>query len=160
MKTNRLAFLLPGFLTALLVVFSAAAHARDAYVSTDLNLRAGPSTGYPAVVRLRSGTPVHVQGCLSDYRWCDVATGPYRGWVYAAYLAYPYRGRHVPIINYGSAIGLGIVGFSVGHYWDNHYRTHRWYSERDRWHRKYGHNYYERGGGYYRERHPRDRHHH
>ena len=104
-----------------------------AYTSKDVELRAGPAWEYPVVAILLRGVPVSVQGCLSDYQWCDVVAGSYRGWTYAQDIAYPYQGTYVPMLNYGAVIGVGIVAFSVVHYWDLHYRSAPWYSQRQFW---------------------------
>jgi len=94
-----------------------------------------------------------VQGCLSDYTWCDVTFGGNRGWVYAGELAYTYQSRRVPILDYGPRIGLPVITFSLGNYWDHYYRGRSWYHDRDRWehrgfdrddHRRYENNARER----------------
>jgi uncharacterized protein YraI len=112
------------------------------YAARSLNLRAGPATEYPLVVRVPAGVPISVQGCLSDYQWCDVIAGPNRGWVYANNLYYPYQGASVPVLTYGAVIGIGIVAFAVGSYWDAYYRGHPWYQQRQYWvdrpHRGFG----------------------
>jgi uncharacterized protein YraI len=74
-----------------------------------------------------------VDGCINGYRWCDVTVGPERGWVYAGNIIYAYQGAPVPLINYGAVIGIGIIAFSLGDYWDNHYRTRPWYPQRQHW---------------------------
>jgi uncharacterized protein YraI len=104
-----------------------------AYASTVVNLRAGPSRDYPVVATLSSGTSMTIYGCLQGYRWCDVVVGPYRGWVYSGSIVYPYLGQNVPIMDYGSTLGLGIVTFSIGNYWDNHYAAYPWYPQRQNW---------------------------
>jgi len=104
-----------------------------AYAAKDINLRAGPSTDYPIIVTLLAGASIAVQGCLEDYSWCDVVAEPYRGWVYAGNIAYPYQGSNVPVISYGAAIGIGILAFSIGSYWDRYYRAAPWYPQRDYW---------------------------
>ncbi|MDO8457384.1 MAG: SH3 domain-containing protein [Burkholderiaceae bacterium] len=103
------------------------------YTSRVANLRAGPSQDYPVVATLPSGVSMTVVGCLSDYRWCDVVVGQYRGWVYAGSIVYPYQGRSVPLMTYGPSIGIGITAFSLGNYWDNYYRGYPWYPQRQRW---------------------------
>jgi uncharacterized protein YraI len=105
----------------------------SAYTSGPVYLYAGPSGDYPVVSSLGAGAPVTVMGCVSDYSWCDVALPDMRGWVYAAYLSYPYQGQYVPLQGYGPVIGLPVIGFSVGTYWDRFYRNRPWYGERDRW---------------------------
>ena len=109
------------------------ASAATAFVVTDLNLRAGPSTAYPAVAVLGAGTTVEVFGCLGGYSWCDVAIGPSRGWVAGQYLEYLYQDRRVLLPAYGPTIGLPIISFTFGDYWERHYVSRPFYRERDRY---------------------------
>ncbi len=123
-----------GFLTAALAAMPATSYSQQlAYTSKDVNLRAGPSTDYPVVAILPANVSISVEGCLSDYRWCDVIAGSNRGWVYAGNIVYPYQGSTVPVLTYGSMIGIGIIAFSIGNYWDEHYRASSWYPQRQRW---------------------------
>jgi len=131
---------------------SAAAFANEGYVTASVNLRAGPDMGYPAVVRLHAGTPVDIRGCVDGWSWCDVEVGYDRGWVSSAYLQEEYEGRRVLIRDYGVRIGLPIVSFAFGDYWDNHYRSRSWYGHRDRYshirpryYSSYNHGSYDRG---------------
>ncbi|MFZ4480818.1 MAG: SH3 domain-containing protein [Rhodoferax sp.] len=116
-----------------LTAASNAVLAQTAYVARQANMLAGPGTEYQAVAILMPGVMVEVQGCLTDYHWCDVVTGPNRGWVYGGNISYPYQGGNVPLISYGTAIGVGIVAFSVGNYWDRHYVGRPWYPQRQLW---------------------------
>ncbi len=125
-----------GWLTAALLVLPAGASAEMAYAAKQVHLRAGPATDYPVVVTLSAGVALDVQACLSDYRWCDVIAGPDRGWVYAGNIVYPYQGSNVPVLNYGTVIGIGIVAFSLGSYWDSHYVGRPWYPQRPLWIRR------------------------
>ena len=124
-----------------------AANAQRAWALNGAEIYAGPGNDYPLVARLAPGVRVTVQGCLSDYTWCDVVFGGNRGWVYAGELGYSYQSRRVPIVDYGPRIGLPIISFSLGNYWDHYYRGRPWYGERDRWeHRAYNrddHRHYE-----------------
>lgn len=123
-----------GLLTAALVAMPAASYSQQlAYTSKDVNLRAGPSRDYPVVAILPANVSISVEGCLSDYRWCDVIAGPYRGWVHAGNIVYPYQGSTVPVLTYGPMIGIGIIAFSIGNYWDDHYRASPWYPQRHLW---------------------------
>ncbi len=122
-----------GALVLALAVVPVVSLAEMGYVAKAVNLRAGPATQYPIVAMLQAGVSISVEGCLSDYRWCDVVVGPTRGWVSAANIVYPYQGQNVPVLTYGALIGLGIVAFSVGDYWDHHYRSSPWYAQRQRW---------------------------
>ena len=107
--------------------------AQQAYTTHAVNMHAGPAKDYPLVAWLPSGAPVAVAGCLNGWHWCDVIAGPNRGWVYAGFLAYPYGGRNVPIIANGAVIGLPLITFSIGSYWDQYYRARPWYRNRQRW---------------------------
>jgi uncharacterized protein YraI len=107
--------------------------AQTAYTANTANLRAGPSRDFPVVTSVGSGAPLQVVGCVDDWTWCDVVVGADRGWMYAGNLVYPYEGRRVAIISGGPLIGLPIVTFSVGPYWDSYYRTRPWYGRRSYW---------------------------
>ena len=124
--------------TAAGMLLSAAVWAQQAYTTRTANVRAGPDTDFPVVAQLAPGTPVHVDGCLSDYQWCDVDFGPGRGWVHTRALQSNYGSRVVPIYDYGASIGLPIVTFSLFNYWDRHYRDRPWYRDRPRWESRWG----------------------
>ena len=55
----------------------------NAYVTADLNLRAGPDTDYPAIIVIPAGQYVTVYDCIPDLTWCDVSFGENRGWAAA-----------------------------------------------------------------------------
>src|SRR6188508_3455393 len=108
---------------AAVLLASGSTWAADAIVTGDVILRAGPDPEYPAVADLREGTPVSVQGCVRNYSWCDVAAHGERGWVAGDFLAEDYQGRRVVIREYGVTIGIPVVAFTFGTYWDTHYRS-------------------------------------
>jgi len=119
-----------------------AAHAFTATLITNAHLRAGPSIEYPIVTPMPVGAAVEVFGCEENYGWCDVQLGPDRGWVDAAYLQMGSPGGDVIVASGGVMLGLPIVAFSFGTYWDRWYRGRPWYSRRpyyyDYW-RRYPH---------------------
>jgi uncharacterized protein YraI len=129
-------------LLCLLLGLPTAALAQLAYTTSTVNMRAGPDSSYPLVLRIFPGTQVNVFGCLDNWSWCDVGVGPDRGWVYAQYLGYPYQDQRVPIYGYGPTLGLPIVTFTIGPYWDNYYRNRPWWNQRNYW--------YQRPPPYYR----------
>lgn len=120
-----------GFAAATLLAASAVA--QQAYTTRQVNLRAGPDRGYPQVAVVYAGQPVYVNGCVSDYRWCDVTAGPDRGWAYAAFLEYPYQDNRLPIYGNGPVLALPIVSFILGNYWGDHYRNRPWYGQQNNW---------------------------
>jgi uncharacterized protein YraI len=129
MKRARLFILGIGFGFVLPTVLLA----ETAFTTRTVNMRAGPSKEYPLVMQLPGGTPVDVGGCVDDWTWCDVFVGPDRGWVYAGNLEYPYQDHRVTIMTYGPRIGLPIVPFVPGIYWDTYYRGRPWYGRRHYW---------------------------
>lgn len=142
-----------------------AAQAANAFTTTAVNLRSGPDTQYPAVTVLPPNQNVNVIGCLDGWIWCDVAWGPYRGWVAGAYLqAYdgPTRSSFVRV---APRLGVPFVVFRFGEYWDSHYRARPFYRTRTHWeHWDYGNRRWRgdyRGRPHYDHRarpHNRDRH--
>jgi len=126
-------------LTALAFAAAIAVPLADAAASpgtttAPVNLRAGPSTAYPVVTVLPPSAPLEVYGCTEGWAWCDVAWGDARGWISASYLSFQqYRGPSAPLYRYGPTIGLGVIQFNFGSYWNNHYRARPWYATRDRW---------------------------
>ena len=111
--------------------------ATPAAVVTDLNVRAGPGTQFPAVTVFPRGSRVNVIGCTSGVTWCDVSGRGVRGWVSARFLEFPHRGDRLIGPAYGAQVGLPIISFQIGSYWDNHYRGRSWYRDRSRYDRRY-----------------------
>lgn len=129
MTSIRSSLLLAAFLCAI----PTAALAQEAYTNRTANVRAGPDQSYPVVAQLPPGVGLQVMGCIDGYSWCDVVFGDNRGWVYAGSLSYPYQNRRVPILAYGPTIGIPIITFSIGSYWDSYYRGRPWYRNRSYW---------------------------
>ena len=127
-----------------------AAVAQQALTTRWVHVRAGPAPEYPLVTQLPPNAPVAVQGCISDFSWCDVITPDNnRGWVYGGNLVYPYQNGSVPIVQYGAVIGLPIVTFFVGSYWGSYYRGRPWYGDWHRWDR-WNHDHFRPGRPGYR----------
>jgi uncharacterized protein YraI len=118
---------------AVLAPLSTTAYSQEAFTSQVANVRAGPDRSYPLVSQLGAGAPVRVEGCLDDWSWCDVSFEDNRGWVYAPFLLYGVQDDRVPLYTYGPSLGIAIVGFSLGTYWDEHYRRRPWYGSRGEW---------------------------
>lgn len=134
----------------LLMLAPAIAQAAEGYSTANVNMRAGPSTRYPAVAVIPAGSSVEIRGCLSDVNWCDVEFYGGRGWVSGQYVQALYQQRRIYVgPQYYRPLGIPVIRFSVDNYWDRYYRNRDFYRERDRWSR--GPDYY------YRDRDNRDR---
>jgi len=112
---------------------ASAVSAGSAYTQGVVHLRAGPSTEYPPVISIPPGSLLQVNGCLDDFTWCDVEWGGNHGWVYGNYLYYDYQDRRVPVLQFGTSLGIGIVSFSLGDYWGRYYAGRPWYARRNYW---------------------------
>ena len=122
-----------GLAIALVLGAPLAAHAADAYVVADISLQAGPDTDYPPIDNLSAGTEVEVNGCIEGYSWCDVSVGDDRGWVPGSYLEEEYESQPVYLVDYGPRIGIPVVTFDIGVYWDRHYHNRPFYGQRTQW---------------------------
>lgn len=127
---------------------TAAAFATPALVTTDLNLRTGPGTGYGRITAMPDGAIVDVTGCVRGYNWCRVNWAGYDGWASSNYLAFR-SGRYVgrPYSGYAATIGIPLVaGAVIGGVIFNddddgyrrhpsHWRHHEWRSDHRHHHR-------------------------
>ncbi|MDP9807337.1 uncharacterized protein YraI [Rhizobium tibeticum] len=128
--------LLKATAAAALLLAPAIAEAAEGFATANVNMRAGPSTQYPAVTVIPAGESVEIHGCLADVPWCDVEFYGGRGWVAGRYVQALYQSRRVYVgPEYYRPLGIPTVVFSVGNYWDRNYRNRDFYRDRDRWRR-------------------------
>jgi len=122
-------------IASLLLCAPLAASAVEGWVVADISLQAGPDPAYPSIEQLPAGTPVTIAGCVDGWTWCDVITqyDGDRGWVPGTFLQEEYSGQRVYIIDYGARIGIPVVSFSVGLYWDRYYHNRPFYAKRQEW---------------------------
>lgn len=120
-------------LVAAVLVVPTVAFAEPAVTTQGVNMRAGPNTSYPQVAVLGRGVAVNVVGCTDGWQWCDVIVGPNRGWVYAGYLSYQYNSVPTMISYGGPTLGIPLISFSIGPYWDSYYRGRPWWNNRAYW---------------------------
>lgn len=126
-------------LLALVAAPALAQAATQGFSTANVNMRSGPSTAYPAVVVIPNGAPLTIHGCLSDTPWCDVSFSYGRGWVAGRYVQAIYRQNRVYVVpRYYRDLGVPIITFESGRYWDRYYRDRDFYRERDRWRRPSG----------------------
>lgn len=110
-----------------------AASAQNAFTTQAVNMRAGPDRSFPLVAWLPAGTAVQVFGCLEGWRWCDTAWGPHRGWVWSQALQTTFQSQPWIIFYGGPMLGIPLVTFSIGTYWDSFYRSRPWWHQRNYW---------------------------
>jgi uncharacterized protein YraI len=123
-------------LCALFAAPSIADAAVRGVATANVNMRSGPSTGYPAVDVIPVGAAVTIYGCMSSVNWCDVAFVGGRGWVSGNYVQATYRSNRVYVApDYYEGLGIPMVTFDVGNYWGRYYRDRDFYRDRDRWDR-------------------------
>ncbi|MEO7150080.1 MAG: SH3 domain-containing protein [Rhodanobacteraceae bacterium] len=120
----------------LAIALPLAAQAQEGVVSANIGLRAGPAPEYPEIMVLLYGADVSVQGCTGGWSWCDVITDGARGWIPGDYIEYDYDNQPVLLSDYGERIGIPIVVFSIGTYWDNYYRDRPFYRDRGSWYHR------------------------
>lgn len=114
-----------------------AAQAAEAVAVSTVNLRAGPSTSFPVVVKVQGGSALTTYGCLADYSWCDVGVAGVRGWMAAQYIQVIQSPGASPVLMtaaVAAGIGIAAVAFNQS-YWNTHYVGRPWYGQ---WNRYYG----------------------
>lgn len=139
-RARRLTGIAAGLLVSIWA--PAALAAFTANILTTAHLRAGPSIEYPTVSLLPAGAAVMIFGCEVQYGWCDAQLGPDRGWVDAAYLQMNSPGGPLIVADAGVTVGIPIISFEFGTYWDTYYRGRPWYARRpyfDGYWRRYPH---------------------
>lgn len=131
-------FLMAAAATVVVMVApSLAQAATSGFATANVNMRSGPSTGYPAVTVVPVGAPITIHGCMSNVNWCDVSFAGGRGWVSGSYIQTSYRQNRVYVQpDYYQSLGIPTVTFEVDNYWDRHYRNRDFYRDRDRWDRR------------------------
>lgn len=131
---SRLRLAVAGALALLAVGGGAsAANAAQGVVTIPLNLRAGPGTDYPVVAVMSAGDGVEIYGCLSGWGWCDIFWRGFRGWAAGSYLQVVYGSQLSPVYQYGGAIGIPFIDFSINVYWNEYYRTRPFFDELPRY---------------------------
>jgi uncharacterized protein YraI len=116
----------------------------NGYPVTNVNLRAGPGIYYPVIVVVPTHAPISILGCLGDYTWCDVFFQGNRGWMRSIYLQKWYSGYYYSLRDWAPRLGLRVVSFDIGPYWDSYYRERPFYRDRGRWGGSYGEGWTDR----------------
>ncbi|MDR6709267.1 uncharacterized protein YraI [Novosphingobium sp. 1748] len=122
---------------AVLPFTPAQARITSGYTIRPTEIVSGPDDRYPIVRNLGPNVRVMIYGCLNDWSWCDVAYGYDRGWITRGDLVVFYQGRRRQIAPF---LGIDVLTFMFGNYWDNHYRARPFYTQRSRWEQTYSSN--------------------
>lgn len=130
----KLPFNLAGAAFVAVLATTAGAAAANFVTTTAVNMRAGAGANYPRITTIPANAGVNVHGCVRGFAWCDTSWRRFRGWVSGRYLAELYRGSPRYLPDYGAALGIPIITFQLGNYWDRHYRDRPWYHDR-KWRR-------------------------
>ncbi len=121
---------------AVVLTVAAAPKAEAAYydgvAATKLNVRAGPGN-YPIIGHITRGTPVNIRNCIQGYKWCDVSTGGFRGWVAGKNLRTRYRDRNDNVSILGQLLGIQTVTYDERTYWGNNYYDRDFYRTKYGW---------------------------
>lgn len=104
-------------------------------------MRAGPDRDYPRVRLIPASRSVDVFGCLNDWSWCDVGYRGDRGWVQGRWLSADYQGRRRAFPQAAPYLGIVVLSFVIGDYWNSNYRGRTFYSQRPQWERRYNDHY-------------------
>ena len=112
----------------------ALARPMNGYTVQSTTMLSGPDYNYPAVQRLGPNVGVRVHGCLRDWSWCDVSARAGRGWIAGNDIVINYQGRRQSIL---PTMGIGVLSFVFGSYWDSHYRSRSFYNQRPRYEQQY-----------------------
>ncbi len=130
---------------AVVLTVAAAPKAEAAYydgvAATTLNVRAGPSGNYPIIGRIRAGSAVNIRNCIQGYRWCDVSTGGFRGWVAGKNVRTRYRERNDNVSLLGQLLGIGTVNYNEQSYWGENYYDRDFYRTKYGWNDNDGRHY-------------------
>lgn len=78
---------------ALLLCVPLSALAFSTATTRAVNMRAGPDRSFEVVAVLPAHTALRVTGCIRGWRWCNVVTSRYSGWVDSIYFRHPVQGR-------------------------------------------------------------------
>ncbi|KUR72622.1 hypothetical protein AQZ52_05110 [Novosphingobium fuchskuhlense] len=125
---------LAALVAAVLPITAASAQTTRGYTVRATRLYSGPLRDYPSVRYVGRGVRVSMHGCLRDLSWCDVTYRANRGWVAGDDLRVSHDGRRQGI---AADMGIGVISFTFGSYWDTHYQGRRFYGERQRWQTQY-----------------------
>jgi uncharacterized protein YraI len=110
------------------------AQAAGGFATSNVNMRSGPSTQYPAVTMIPAGVPLNINGCLAETPWCDVSFAGGRGWVAGRYVQALYQQRRVYLgPQYYAPLGIPTIGFDLDNYWGRYYRGRDFYRDRNHW---------------------------
>lgn len=97
------------------------AAAVEGFTTDAVTMYAGPGTAYPEVATIEADQSVEIHGCLADWTWCDVSWRDDRGWIAGDDVVAELQGQRVVVLQSGPQLGLSVVTFDIGSYWELYY---------------------------------------
>ena len=92
---------------------STAAHAAvTGSVTTDLNLRAGPSSSTEVLATIPANGEVVIERCLETRNWCEVSYDGATGFAYGDYLVADLNGEVVVVRENLNPLGIAVSAFT------------------------------------------------
>jgi uncharacterized protein YraI len=107
------------------------AFALTGFTDESTSLRAGPDSDAPRITRMPKNARIEVHGCIRRYDWCDVSYQGTRGWVDSDDVEIAYQGARTYLRERAVVEQVPVVRFEFDRYWDDYYRGHVIYKERD-----------------------------
>ena len=86
--------------------------ATTGYVTTDLNLRAGPSSSTEVLTTIPNSGEVVIEGCLETRNWCEVSYNGTTGYAYGDYLVADLNGQRVVVRENLNPLGIAVSAFT------------------------------------------------
>ena len=91
---------------------SAAFAATAGFVTTDLNLRAGPSSSTEVLTTIPANGEVVIDRCLEERNWCEVSYDGATGYAFGDYLVADLDGQRVVVRENLNPLGIAVGAFT------------------------------------------------
>jgi uncharacterized protein YraI len=101
------------------------------FVPGPVDLRSGPDESFPIVASIPSKEHMELEGCLQNWTWCDISWNGQRGWVSGHAIEAIYQNKTSYVADIASTANVPVITYNTGTYWDTHYRTAPFYTQRE-----------------------------
>jgi uncharacterized protein YraI len=103
------------------------------YAPSVNQLHSGPDATFPVVASVPANAQMTVYGCLQNWSWCDVAWNDQRGWLPGSSIQTVYQSKPAYITEVAPAMNVPVETYSTATYWDTHYQSAPFYTQRERY---------------------------